>query len=228
MVGTEFEQPARRIGGGGGRGPLWILVWVVGLVAVVGIALSGRGTDDRARPDPVVAEASPGPVGPAVSPAPELLVLTDPSREVRTVALRVRGLAREPIAYVEVALVWVDTTLVRQISRPTGRGLFAAVFTIAAPRSSARVTVVATGRDTGGAEVASVRREVSLAAIDETAAQPRPLPTRPPIGEDGLMGSLAFDLSSPPPAPAPTRSPAPASWSWPVGRLGWQANPVQR
>jgi hypothetical protein len=227
MAESRFEQPTRRIGGGGGRGRLWLVGWAVTLVAVVAVAVNGASSDD-ARPIPAVADGSPSAPQPGGSSGPELLILTDPSgAEVQTVALRVRGRVREPIAYVEVVLVHVETALVRQITRPTRRGLFAALFTVGAPRSAATVTIRAIGRDTGGAEVASVEREVSLAAL---AGEPRaqPTPTRPPIGEDGLMGGLPFDFPEVSPAPVLAPSPAPASWSWPVGRLGWQANPVQR
>lgn len=218
MAETQFEQPTRRIGGGG-RGRLWLVGWAVTLVAVVGLAVNGPASDD-AGPIPAVADASPSAPLPGASSEPELLVLTDPAGgEVRTVALRIRGRVREPIAYVEVVLVHVETALVRQITRPTRRGLFAALFTVGAPRSAATVTIRAIGRDTGGAEVASVEREVSLAAL-AGEARAQPTPTRRPIGEDGLMGVLGVNLAAPTPGPGP--------WSWPVGRLGWQANPAQR
>jgi hypothetical protein len=223
MAATQFEQPVRRLGGSGRARTAGLAgAWGAGLVAVVALAVAGGGASGD---DPAARLADPAETPGLVMPSepPASIVLEDLGRiAVQTEDLHVRGGTQPPIAYVEIVLLRGGVPVAERIIRPMPDGSFSARIPLEAPRSAGTVTVLAIGRDTGGREVDAAQHSVAITALH--AVLPRlPQPTRPPIGEDGLMGILGVDL---PEIPGP--SPAPQTWQWPVGRLAWQVNPAQR
>jgi len=221
---AEFEQPASRIGGGGRRVRLGLVVWGAGLVAIVGIAVLGRpeATPDANRATLPSPTAPPAAADPALH---DILVLSDPPEQpVTTVRVTVRGLAHDVVTQIELVLLRSEAQIARQTVVPRSLGRFTGVFTVGAPRDAGPVQILAIGRDRHGIPVVTVRQRVLLGALFVVTSRPAPGPSmRPPKGEDGLMGSLTLD----PVPPAPSESEVAIQWVWPIGQLGWRTNPAQ-
>jgi hypothetical protein len=214
MPVTEFEQPARRIGGGAGRGRAGFAVWAVGLAGIVALGVGGRLSADSRAPTAVVTSTASASAAPNAADA--LLTITAPDADVTTVAVRVRGRAAPAVDHVEIRLVRSSATLGRQTVRPTGTGLYGGLFTLGAPRAASGITVVAIARDPAGVVLAEAHREIRLAALHAAVLVP---PPGIRLGEDGILGSRGVDL---------TAYAAVAEWSYPIGRLGWRTNPTQK
>jgi hypothetical protein len=152
---TEFEQPARRIGGGG-RGRLGLAVWAAALAGIVGFGVLGRPGNGTATDESVAAvSASPQPT----EKAEPLLVLTEPTtQEVTSIAVHIRGRVTEPVHRVQLFLRVGRAAAASQIVRPTSNGLFGAVFTLPGPRSAGEGAIRAVGLDGFGMPLGSVNR----------------------------------------------------------------------
>jgi hypothetical protein len=201
------------------------------VVVVVGLAgrLDAEGRDRRTETRTALELDASATRRPTPQAAPEHVTLDEPDPPPAAVAgipLWVRGHAAPSVPEVIVALVDGESEIARQTVRPSSKGRFSAVFTLRPPRPRMELTVVAVGRDSNAAPVSTSRRAVLVAALDGRAGAAVATATeRPRLGEDGVLGSRGVDVAA---LPRPTPAPAPPGWGWPVGRLAWQANPVQR
>ena len=161
------------------RGPLALATWIVGLVAIVAIAVGGRvaapaspevGPDRSA--ESVVPVALADPHGPAATVT--LLRPPAPGWEVTTPLLVIEGEVSGPVAYVLVTLEARGNRVIDRSTQPIGAHSgdrppraprFSAAFELPALRPNGRMWVTVTAYGADDLPVGGTRRPVEIGPL---------------------------------------------------------------
>jgi hypothetical protein len=181
--------PVRAVSGAGGarRGRTAIAVWALGLIAIVGVAITGRPGDANVTPRTAAivfaSPTDPASLDPTVAPipAPELIVLGSPAEAGMTITTRelvVRGFVQSAAVTIRVTLeargnrVIDDATIRPALAfaeRPsTGRHpQFQVQFGLPNPRPNGRMIVQVAAYDREGRILDVIRRPIRVGPLLE-------------------------------------------------------------
>ena len=183
-------------------------MWALGLVAVVGVAVAGGLDGSEAAPAPSIAQvpraSDAAPVAGAVSsidPSSSVIFLESPAttdQVITSAAVVVRGDARAGIERLQVLLQsrGAEPIVVRTFGpmnvdwhRDGPRRIpFVVTLPLADPRPSGPIVIQLVAYDAAGhARGVFLRRVLVGELVDPTYGNGA---TRPPTGEDGLMGGI--------------------------------------